>query len=322
MARKKYIYDPESLIYIQVEVTFKDWLKKFLPYAVVGIVLGLISYVFISVEYYTPKEKIQAEKIRMLEENQKIINDKIEYADKTLEELMVYDDSVYRAVLGSKPLPKEVRMAGTGGVNKYENIEKLKSFKGVIESYKKLDKVLAKMEVQKSSYRTLLKKAEMNVDRLKHLPAIIPIANWDLKRIGSGFGMRFHPILNRYRMHEGVDFVAPIGTPIFASADGVIKSARHSDSFGQVVEIDHGYGIVTLYAHMSKIKVKRGQKVVRGEVIGLTGNTGLSAGPHLHYEVHLHNKEVDPVSYFFKDLTAKEYEAVVARAKSLKTSME
>jgi murein DD-endopeptidase MepM/ murein hydrolase activator NlpD len=322
MAKKKYIYDPESLIYVQVEITLKEKLKKVLPYAVIGIVLGIASYVFISVEYFTPKEKIQAEKIRVLEENQKILSGKIEYADKTLQELMAYDDSVYRTVLGSKPLPKEVRMAGTGGVNKYENLEKAKSLKVVVEAYKKLDNVLAKMEVQKSSYGSLLKKAEMNVIRLKHLPAIIPIANWDLKRIGSGFGMRYHPILHRYRMHEGIDFVAPSGTPIFSSADGVVRSARLSDSFGKVVEIDHGYGIITLYAHLSKIKVKRGQKVVRGEIIGLTGNTGLSLGPHLHYEVHVHRKEVDPVNYFFKDLTAKEYEAVVARAESLKTSME
>ncbi len=322
MARKKYIYDPESLIYIQVEITLKERIKKILPYVIVGIVVGLMSYVFIAVEYYTPKEKLQAEKIQVLEKNQKILNDKINYADRKLSELIAYDDSVYRTVLGSKPLPKEMRMAGTGGVNQYKDIEKIKSLKEVVESYRKLDKVMAKMEVQKSSYLSLLKKAELNVERLKHLPAIIPIANWDLKRIGSGFGMRFHPILNRYRMHEGIDFIAPRGTPIFASADGVIKSARHSDSFGQVVEIDHGYGIVTLYAHMSKIKVRRGQKVVRGEIIGLTGNTGLSAGPHLHYEVHVRNKEVDPVSYFFKDLTAKEYEAVVARAQSLKTSME
>ena len=322
MSRKKYIYDPESLTYIQIDVTPKERLKKVLPYVIVGIVMGLLSYIFIAVEYYTPKEKLQAEKIQVLEKNQEILNDKIKYADMKLSELISYDDSVYRTVLGSKPLPKEVRMAGTGGVNKYEELEKKKNLKEVIESYKKLDKVLAKMEVQKSSYINLLKKAKMNADRLQHLPAIIPIANWDLKRIGSGFGMRFHPILNRYRMHEGIDFIAPTGTPIFASADGVVKSARHSDSFGQVVEIDHGYGIVTLYAHMSKIKVKKGQKVVRGEVIGLTGNTGLSSGPHLHYEVHRDNKEVDPVSYFFKDLTAKEYEAVLAQARNLKTSME
>jgi len=322
MAKMKYIYDPESLIYIRVEVTFKDRLKKALPYIIAGVVMGLLSYVFIAIEYYTPKEKLQAEQIQVLEKNQEVLKDKIEFADRKLAELISYDDSVYRTILGSKPLPLEMRKAGTGGINKYESLEKNRSLAEVVESFKKLDKVLAKMEVQKSSYLSLLKKAGMNVERLKHLPAIIPIANWDLKRIGSGFGMRFHPILNRYRMHEGIDFIAPKGTPIFASADGVIKSARHSDSFGQVVEIDHGYGLVTLYAHMSKIKVRRGQKVVRGEVIGLTGNTGLSAGPHLHYEVHLHNKEVDPVSYFFKDLTAKEYETVVARAQSLKTSME
>ena len=322
MARKKYIYDPESLTYIRVETTFKEKVKKFFPFVFTGIVMGISAYIFVAVEYYTPKEKLQAEKIHVLENNQKILNNRIESAGRTLSLLIAYDDSVYRTVLGAKPLPKEVRMAGTGGINKYENLEKSGDYHEVIESFKNLDKVIAKMEVQKSSYLMLLEKARMNANRLQHLPAIIPIANWDLKRIGSGFGMRFHPILNRYRMHKGIDFVAPTGTPIFASADGTVRSVRRSDSFGKVVEINHGYGLITLYAHLSKIKVKRGQKVVRGQVLGMVGNTGLSSGPHLHYEVHLNNVEVDPVSYFFKDLTAKEYEAVVARAQSFKRSME
>ena len=322
MATKRYIYDSESLTYIQVDVTLKERAKKYLPYALVGLFMGLTAYIVTAVGFSTPKEKLQAEKINVLENNQNLLNDRIKYANETLSELIAFDDSVYRTVLGAKPLPKEVRMAGTGGVNKYEGLEQSGKYEEVLESFKQLDKVIAKMEVQKSSYGKLLEKAEVNIDRLKHLPAIIPIANWDLKRIGSGFGMRFHPILNRYRMHEGIDFIASRGTPIFASADGVVKSARHSDSFGNVIEIDHGYGIVTLYAHLSKFNIKKGQKVVRGQVIGLTGNTGLSAGPHLHYEVHRRNSEVDPVSYFFKDLTAKEYEAVVARAQSMKTSME
>lgn len=322
MATKKYIYDPESLTYILVEITFAERVKKYLPYVLTGVVMGIAAYIFVAVEYYTPKEKLQAEKIHVLENNQKILNNRIESAGKTLSQLIAYDDSVYRTVLGAKPLPKEVRMAGTGGINKYENLEKRGDYNEVIESFKKLDKVVAKMKVQKSSYQTLLEKARMNTDRLQHLPAIIPIANWDLKRIGSGFGMRFHPILNRYRMHKGIDFVAPTGTPVFASAEGTIKSVRRSGSFGKVIEVNHGYGLVTLYAHLSKIKVKRGQKVVRGQIIGMVGNTGLSSGPHLHYEVHLNNVEVDPVSYFFKDLTAKEYEVVVARAQSFKRSME
>ncbi len=322
MATKRYKYDSESLIYIQVDVTLKEKLRKFLPYILVGLFMGISVYIVTAVRFSTPKEKLQAERINILENNQNLLNNRIKYANETLSELIAFDDSVYRTVLGAKPLPKEVRMAGTGGVNKYETLEQAGKYEEVIESFKHLDKVIAKMEVQKSSYAILLEKAELNVIRLKHLPAIIPIANWDLNRIGSGFGMRFHPILNRYRMHEGIDFIAPRGTPIFSSADGVIKSARRSDSFGNVVEIDHGYGLVTLYAHLSKTKVKRGQKVIRGQVIGLTGNTGLSKGPHLHYEVHLRNKEVDPVSYFFRDLTAKEYEAVVARAKSMKTTME
>ncbi len=322
MATKRYIYDSESLTYIEVDVTLKERAKKYLPYILVGLFLGLTVYIITAIGFSTPKEKLQAEKIDILENNQNLLNDRIKYANETLSELVAFDDSVYRTVLGAKPLPKEVRMAGTGGVNRYKNLEQSGKYEEVVESFKNLDKVIAKMEVQKSSYASLLEKAEINIDRLKHLPAIIPIANWNLKRIGSGFGMRFHPILNRYRMHEGIDFIANTGTPIFASADGVIKSSRHSDSFGNVVEINHGYGLVTLYAHLSKFNVKIGDKVVRGQIIGFTGNTGLSAGPHLHYEVHMRNKEVDPVSYFFKDLTAKEYEAVVARAQSMKTSME
>lgn len=322
MATKRYIYDSESLTYIQIDVTLKERAKKYLPYVLVGLFMGLTVYIVTAVGFSTPKEKLQAEKINVLENNQNLLNDRIKYANETLTDLIAFDDSVYRTVLGAKPLSKEVRKAGTGGVNKYEVLEQAGKYEEVVESFKQLDRVIAKMEVQKSSYAILLEKAELNVIRLKHLPAIIPIANWDLNRIGSGFGMRFHPILNRYRMHEGIDFIAHKGTPIFSSADGVIKSTRVSDSFGKVIEIDHGYGLVTLYAHLSKIDVKRGQKVTRGQVVGLTGNTGLSKGPHLHYEVHMHNKEVDPVSYFFKDLTAKEYEAVVARAKSMKTTME
>lgn len=323
MAKNKFIYDPNSLSYIPIELSMKDIAMKFLPYAVVGVVLGIISYSVLAINHYTPIEKLQEQQIVEMKSQQQLLNERINEANSTLEHLIVSDDSLYRTLLGVKPMSSSLRQAGTGGTDKYVDFEVGNNDIGIIESYKRLDQVVAKMNVQEGSYKELFKKAAVNFDRMQHLPAIIPISNWDLKYIGSGFSpRRFHPILKRWRQHEGIDFIAPIGTNVFASADGVVRSARVSDSFGRVVEIDHGYGLITLYAHLSKINVKFGQKVTRGQVIGLVGNSGLSSGAHLHYEVHVNNVEVDPVNYFFNDLTPKEYKAVVEQAESVTTCME
>ena len=150
----------------------------------------------------------------------------------------------------------------------------------------------------------------------------MPIANDDLLLTGSGFGMRLHPILKIYRMHEGMDFFAYIGTDVFATADGIVKDVRISETFGKVIEIDHGFGILTLYAHLNAFNVKEGQRVKRGNIIGQVGNTGMSSGQHLHYEVHIDGKEVDPVNYYFQDLSPAEYRKVVAIAQAYEMSMD
>jgi len=323
MAKKKFIYDPNTLIYVPIEVTIWEKLVRILPYVVVGIVIGIINFSILAMNYNTPTEKLQAQQISEMRSQQQILDERINEANSTLEHLIISDDSLYRTLLGEKPMLASLRQAGTGGTDKYADLEIGENDLGIINSYKKLDQIVAKMNVQVGSYKELFKRAAVNFDRMQHLPAIIPISNWDLRYIGSGFSpRRFHPILKRWRQHEGIDFIAPTGTSVFASADGVIKSARVSDSFGRVVEIDHGYGLVTLYAHLSKIKVKFGQKITRGQVIGLVGSSGLSSGAHLHYEVHVSNVAVDPVNYFFNDLTPKEYEAVVDQAKSITTCME
>jgi murein DD-endopeptidase MepM/ murein hydrolase activator NlpD len=173
-----------------------------------------------------------------------------------------------------------------------------------------------------NSFRSVLKEMFSNKDRLEHLPAIMPISNEDLRRTGSGFGMRRHPILNIYRMHEGIDFHAPVGTEVYATADGIVKDVRTSETFGKMIAIDHGYGLETIYAHLNAYHVRKGQKVKRGNLIGFVGNTGLSKGPHLHYEVHIFNREVDPVNYFFKDLTPEEYRKIVLISQSFEESMD
>ena len=324
MAKNKYIFDPESLTYIAVDVSLKARAMKFLPYVSAGVFVGVVAYVIMAFGgYSTPKEKLQAQQIKSMKNNYELLYSKMDEANATLEHLAAMDDSLYRTMLGENALDKEVRQAGIGGTDKYIDLENMGTPEEVITSFKKLDDLVAKMNVQEGSYRDLFKKSLANKDRLKHLPAIIPVANWDLKRIGSGFSpRRYHPILKRWRAHEGIDLVANTGTDIYASGDGKVITVRFSDSFGKMVEIDHGYGLVTLYAHMSQQLVKRGQMVKRGEVIGKVGSTGLSGGPHLHYEVHVNGKEVDPVKYFFSDLTPDEYKAVVAQAQSVVKTME
>ncbi|WP_066627372.1 M23 family metallopeptidase [Labilibacter marinus] len=324
MAKSKYIYDPESLTYIQVEITFKDRAKKLLPYVLASAAFGVSAYFAMAFGGFgTPKEKIQAQQIDNMKVHQELLDERINDVNETLNLLVSLDDSLYRSMLGEPVLGEDIRIAGTGGTDKYEDLVGAEDSKEILEAYKKLDGLVAKMNVQQGSYKELFKKSIVNKDRLQHMPAIIPVANWDLKRIGSGFSpRRFHPILKKWRQHEGIDFIARTGTDVYASADGKVKSVRYSDSFGKMIEIDHGFGITTLYAHLSKQDVRRGDEVKRGVVIGHVGNTGLSAGAHLHYEVHVNGVEVDPVKYFFSDLTSEEYKAVVAQAQSVKVTME
>ncbi len=324
MAKEKYVFNPETLMYVAVDTSFKKRAKRFIPYMLAGAVLGIATFSVMAFgTYSTPKEKVQSQIISKLKTNQKLLNKRIDEASSTLQNLVTLDDSLYRTMLGQNALNSSIRQAGTGGTNKYEDLEGANTPEEIIESFKSLDMLVAKMNVQESSYKDLFKKSLANRDRLQHLPAIIPVANWDLKRIGSGFSPhRFHPILNRWRPHNGIDLVANTGTEIYASANGRVKSVRYSDSFGKMVEIDHGFGLVTLYAHMNNQIVKIGEQVKRGQVIGEVGSTGLSGGPHLHYEVHVNGVEVDPVKYFFNDLSPQEYKAVVAQSQSIDFCME
>ena len=175
---------------------------------------------------------------------------------------------------------------------------------------KQIEVLSKQMVVQSKSLDEIVSLAKEKEKMLASIPAIQPVKNEDLKRMASGFGMRLHPILKSWRMHNGMDFTSPKGTPIFASGNGKIKKAHRSATFGKVVYIDHGYGYETIYAHMSKIVAKRGQKVKRGDIIGYVGNTGRSAAPHLHYEVHKNGRPVNPIYYYYGDLSPEEFIAM------------
>lgn len=322
MARKRYSFNPDQLTLTPVHRSLKKWFLRISSYILLSLSIGIAGYFLTTGLVRTPREKNLASQNERLLELYNSLDQRLDRYDRTLSAMSNLDDSIYRSLVGKNPLPWSLREAGTGGSNPNLTLREAGYPDRVLKTAERIDRLSAHMKIQESSYKEVLMTALNNQDRMNHMPAIIPIYNKDLIHIGSGFGMRLHPILNIYRMHEGIDFFAATGTSVFAAADGVVRDARISETFGKVIEIDHGYGLLTLYAHLSKIDVKKGQHVKRGEIIGEVGSTGLSSAHHLHYEVHVKGVEVDPVNYFFKDLSAAEYRKVVAIAQAYERSMD
>ncbi len=325
MSKIKYYYDTETCRYERVEVK-----KSEIIYNIGGFVLlsGIFAVGFAAVYanvFPSDNElKLRTEN-QELRTNYELVSKHVDESDKVLKSLQERDDNVYRAIFAADPLPKEVRNAGAGGTEKYNELLKkgLKNEELVVGTLKKIDALRRRMYVQTKSYDDLLTLAKNKEQMLAHIPAIQPISNKDLTRISSGFGMRMHPVYKTGQMHSGIDFTGPYGAPIYATADGIIKRATDKgDGYGTAVEIDHGYEYVTLYAHLSGANVRDGQKVKRGECIGYLGSTGFSTGPHLHYEVLHKGEQVDPVHYFFNDLTPEQYEKIKQLAAVENQSME
>ncbi len=322
MGRKRYHFNPEQLSLTPVKRSFKRIILQAGSYVFLSLVLGTAGFFLTTGLVKTPREKNLETQNQKLLDLYTTLDERLDEYDHTLSALKTLDDSIYRSLVGKKPLPWSIREAGTGGHEPRFNLT-ISGYPDQVRSLaERIDRLDSHLKVQESSYQEVLKTAFRNKTKLNHLPAIMPIANEDLKLTGSGFGMRLHPILKIYRMHEGIDFFATVGTDIYATADGIVRDARVSETFGRVIEIDHGYGISTLYAHLHSFNVQKGQWVKRGQVIGQVGNTGLSSGQHLHYEVHVNGHEVDPVNYFFNDLSPEEYRKVVAIAQAYEMSMD
>ena len=215
-------------------------------------------------------------------------------------------------IFEADPIPSSIRKAGFGGVNRYKDIRNFSNAELVIEAAKKADKLSKQLYIQSKSFDEVIDLVKNKADMLASIPAIQPIANKDLGRVASGYGYRIHPIYKTRKFHTGMDFTAPQGTPIYATGDGKIAKVRRSRrGYGNHVIVDHGYGYQTLYAHMTKYIVYRGQKVKRGEIIGYVGSTGTSVAPHLHYEVIKNKRKINPVNYYYNDLSPEEYEKML-----------
>ena len=314
MARIKYYYDTESCKYERIKVSKGDIFINFLGFLFLGVVIAVVLLFVYFSNFDSPKEAILQKENSELLLKYELLNKEISQVDQILIALEDRDDDIYRTIFEASPIPESVREAGVGGANKYQSMieEGLEQEELVLSTFQRIDKLKKKMYIQSKSYDEILKMANDKALMLASIPAIQPISNKELKRLASGYGMRIHPIYKVRKMHTGIDFSAERGTPIYATGDGVVRKASYSlGGYGRQVEINHGYGYVTKYAHMSKTIVKEGQKVKRGEVIGYVGSTGTSVAPHLHYEVIKNSKKVNPVHYFFNDISAEQYEEIL-----------
>ncbi len=305
----KYIYDPDSLSYKRIKSgLFASILKSIVFQFAIIFLSSFILFIIISTFISTPNELRMKRENKILLLKYKELNIKLNHISLVLNELQERDDNIYRMVFGKKPLPRTLREAGYGGSKEFENLENLDNAGLLIETSQKLNKISRKLKIQSKSYTEIINLVRKREERISSIPAIQPISNDDLLHPPYGYGPRIDPVYKTPSFHHGMDFSAHTGTPIYATADGVIiRADANSQGYGKHVRINHGYGYKTLYAHMSKILVKPGQHVKRGEIIGLVGNTGKSVGPHVHYEVRVNDKPVNPINYYFNDLTPDQY---------------
>lgn len=317
MARIKYYYDTETCKYERIKTKKTDIVLNALGIFSLTIAMAVSLLILYSNYFESPKELMLRNEVNELTYYYSKLNQEVETLDKTLKGVEHRDDNIYRVVLGAEPIDKSVRDAGVGGIDRYADIKSKNILHEdiIVELHEKADKLRRKLYIESKSQDEVVTLAEKKEKLFAAIPAIQPIANKQLIALASGFGMRVHPIYKVKKMHSGIDFAAPIGTPIYATADGKIEEVNvRFSGYGKMVVIDHGFGYKTRYAHMHEFAVRQGQNIKRGELIGYVGDTGLSTAPHLHYEVLMNGVLINPVHYFFNDLSPAEYEKLVELA--------
>lgn len=322
MAKLKYHYNPETLSYSRIIPKKGRHLKRGLLILLSVLLTGFLGFIILINFFESPKEKVMKRELENMKLNYKLLVKRSEQHTKRLIELEERDNNIYRQFFEASPVPNEIRVAGFGGVNRYKSLEGFDNSKMILNLTKQMDGLSKRIVIQSKSLDDIVKMAENKEEMLASIPAIQPVKKEELTRMASGYGMRMHPILKIRKMHEGMDFKAKSGTPIYATGNGTVIRADRSSTFGNVVYIEHGYGYKTVYAHMKKIATRKGKKVKRGDIIGYVGNTGRSVSPHLHYEVHKNGRTVNPIYYYYGDLTPEEFVAMQKAAEEEGQSLD
>lgn len=323
MRKEKFVYNPNTLQWEKTKMTKKEIFFKTFGFISVVLVTSLILQSIIP----SPKNKMLKLEISQLESEYNKVNQKAANLETKVSDLKERDNNIYRMIFGMDPISNDVWEVGVGGHDMYSDIAQYSETSDIIAATRdRIDKLDRQLNIATSSIDTIEALAINKERMLSSIPSIKPIREDKLKKsfyLLSGYGMRLHPVHKIKKMHKGIDFTAPRGTHIQATGDGVIKRVQHkSTGFGNNVIIDHGYGYETLYAHMKRIDVKVGQKVKKGQEIGIVGSTGTSTAPHCHYEVHVKGKAVNPINYCMDGLTPEEYQQLVDAAEVVNQSLD
>ena len=317
MSKVKYYYDSETLSYRKIEHK-KGRKTGLFILSFMGVLLSgfLLMLLFLNLpNFETPKEKELNRELTNLEFQVKLLNKKMNQAETVLTEIAERDNNLYRIYFEANPIPQEQRKAGFGGINRYKDLEGFDNSKLIISSNKRIDILTKQIVVQSKSLDEIAALATEKEALLKSIPAIQPVKNEDLTRMASGYGYRTDPFTKARKFHFGMDFTAPRGTPVYASGDGRVSRAdNRASGYGKHIRITHGFGYMSLYAHLYKYNVKRGQRVKRGDLIGFVGSTGRSEAPHLHYEVIKDKKRINPINFYYGNLSPKEFADILKKS--------
>ncbi|TDE42924.1 M23 family peptidase [Flavobacterium rhamnosiphilum] len=325
MSKVKYYYDSENLAYRKIKTRKRRKFGVIILFLLASVLFGFLSFiVLLNTPYFeTPKDRLQAREIENLRLNYALLNKKMDQVNGVIEAIEDRDNNLYRVYFNKSAIPDSIRKAGLPGKNRYKVLEGYDNSQLVMNTTKRIDVLSKELAVQSKSLDAILKLAEAKSDFLSAIPAIQPVRNENLKQVASGFGYRTDPFTKVRKMHKGMDFTAKTGSPIYATGDGVVAKADNTASgYGNHIVIRHGFGYETLYAHLSKYKARAGQRVKRGDVIGYVGSTGRSEGPHLHYEVLKNKKVVNPLNFYYGNISAVEYVAIAQLANQENQSLD
>lgn len=320
--RAKYHFNEELLRFERIQKTAVDWLKSFLFHAFTGISMGLIFFLLYLAFFDTPLTKRLRDENEQLKVQYKALQKQAEFVQEVLNDLQERDNNLYRAILEAEPIPGNVRQGDFMETNRYASFARMNNSELMVTTTQQVDMLRKMVYVQSKSYDELMELVKNMEARLLCIPAIMPVLNKDLRRTASGYGWRMDPIYRVSAFHEGMDFTAPQGTDVYATGEGTVESAGWKQGYGNCIIINHGYNYKTLYGHLHKIEVKKGQRVVRGDVIGKVGNTGKSTGPHLHYEVQFRGKHQNPANYYYLDLSPEEYDRMIQISSNFGQTMD
>ncbi|KQB40345.1 peptidoglycan DD-metalloendopeptidase family protein [Flavobacterium aquidurense] len=325
MAKVKYYYDSENLAYTKIKTRKRAKIGYALLFLLASALFGFLVFVLlINTSYFeTPKDRLQAREIENLKLQYAILNKKMDEIDDVTEALENRDNNIYRVYFNKTEIPDSIRKAGFRDPKRYKDLEGYNNSQLVLNTTKRIDKLSKELAIQSKSLDEILQLASTKGNLLLAIPAIQPVRNENLKRMASGFGYRTDPFTKVRKMHNGMDFTANTGSPVYATGDGVVERADAAASgFGNHVVIRHGFGYESLYAHLSKYNCRAGQHVKRGDVIGYVGSTGRSEGPHCHYEVHKDGKVVNPLNFYYGNISAVEYVAISQMANQENQSLD